>query len=602
MTRLTALTDNARELWRNGRWILSLTWEADKKLLLGLTAVTLTLSLMPALLALAVRGLVNEVSAVLNGTVDTIQMMLLWLGAGLAITLTETVGNFINRYLGQRLTDELNLKITSDILTHASRLDVAYFENPKFQDMMERAQQNTAQRFSNFVTSTLAVITNLLQVASLTVILVTIEPLVLVVLVPIAIPYLYFQWRLSQSRYSKDYNRITKQRWTRYFVGRLTGQAHVPEVKLLGLAPLLQEKFQALMREFRDQDRHIARRALWGNSVFAVFSATLFYLTFARVAWRVLQGGLTIGDVAIYGGATARLRTSLESAVMALAGAMEQTLHIANLQAFLALEPQIEENGRILPTSKGEIEVRDLWFTYDGASKPALAGVSLHIQPGETVALVGENGAGKTTLVKLLARLYEPDKGQILFDGVDIRELSLAYLHSQLSFVFQHFGRYEATVADNIAYGDWQRLLGDLPEIERIARMAGVDDVIQALPQKYQTLLGRMFGEYTLSGGQWQKVAIARAFARQARLLILDEPTASLDARAEYRIFSNFRELAQGRTTVLISHRFSTVRMADRILVMENGRIVEEGTHASLLAAEGHYAQLYRLHRLQFGE
>jgi ATP-binding cassette subfamily B protein len=256
--------------------------------------------------------------------------------------------------------------------------------------------------------------------------------------------------------------------------------------------------------------------------------------------------------------------------------------------------------GRVEPgPGDGEIELIDVDFTYPGAGKPTLFDVSLHIAPGETVAVVGENGAGKTTLVKLIARLYDPDDGQILFDRINIRDLSTDYLHRTISFVFQHFGRYVATAGDNIAYGDWEALLDEPEAVSQIARAAGIDRMIEAMPQQYETMLGREFGEYDLSGGQWQRLAIARALARRPSLLILDEPTANLDAKAEFQLFSDFKNLAQKRTTILISHRFSTVSIADRIIVMDQGRVIESGTHDALIAQDGHYAMLYDLHHRQ---
>jgi ATP-binding cassette subfamily B protein len=438
---------------------------------------------------------------------------------------------------------------------------------------------------------------------TLTLVLAVIEPLIILVLLAVALPYLFFQWRLTKSRYRLIFNRVTKWRWTRYFVMQMTNHESVPEVKMLGLAPLLRQRSRQVMVDFRDENRRVYWRIYRGSAAFATISAMAFFVTFARVVLRAVRGGLTIGDVAVYGGAMARLRSSLENTVTTSANAMESALHIANLRRFFAIEPTIQREAVTAvqsgQTLRGDILLENVCFTYPGASQPTLRDLSLQIRSGETVAIVGRNGAGKTTLVKLLARLYDPTEGVILFDGRNLQDWPVTYLHQHVSFVFQQFGRYEAPAAENIAYGDWPRLLHDRSQIEAIARQAGVEEMIARMPNGYDTFLGRLFGEYNLSGGQWQRIAIARAFARPAALLILDEPTSNLDAQAEYRIFSDFRKLAEGRTTILISHRFSTVRMADRILVMENGRITESGTHDELIALGHHYAQLYDLHLRQ---
>jgi ATP-binding cassette subfamily B protein len=301
--------------------------------------------------------------------------------------------------------------------------------------------------------------------------------------------------------------------------------------------------------------------------------------------------------LAIFGGVAIRLRLGLNEAIRSITGGLEHLLFIANLWEFLEVKSRVVTGKGLAPSlDGGALEIRNLTFTYPGCREPVLRELSLSVRSGETLALVGESGAGKTTLVKLLTRLYDPDEGQILLDGVDIRDVAPAHLHRRIGFVLQSYGRYEATAAENIAYGDWRRLLEEPEEIERLARAVSLHDTIQALEKQYDTHLGREFGDTTLSGGEWQRLAMARAFARQGSLLILDEPTANLDAHAEYELFTRFKELASGRTTLLISHRFTTISLADRIAVLAGGRIVETGGHKELLARQGAYATLYHLY------
>ena len=583
-------------------WAVQTAWSAHPGLVLRLTLITLFRALLPAGLALVTRGVINSVIKATESKADVLAPLLPWLVLGLGLTVAEAVGRLSQRFLTGRLVDELDLTVTSKILAHAASLDVAFFESPRSQDVIHRAQQNIATHFSNFLVATLTLLTQVLQIVSLAAILALVEPLAILILSPLALPHVFFQWRTSKQYYRAENRRTTKRRWSDYFVSLLTDRRSVPEVKVLGLAPHILQRFRSLMAEFHEENRKRYLTRFAGDSISTVFTTVAVYALFVRVVHRVLQSMLTVGDVAIFASAAFRLRDALETAVSASTNAMEQTRYISNLREFLSVQPRIDLGSARTPSSaKGEIQFLSVSFTYPGASTPALSDVKFRINPGETVALVGKNGAGKTTLVKLLARFYDPQEGVILFDGIDLRELSLDYLHRSTTFTFQTFGRYEASAFENLAYGDWRRLLNDRAEVERLARCTGVSELIESMPGGYDTLLGRQFGYYDPSGGQWQQIAIARALARLAALVILDEPTSNLDAEAEYELFTRLRELTRGRTMILVSHRFTTVSMADRILVLDQGRLVEAGVHQDLVANGGLYATLYEFQRKQMG-
>jgi ATP-binding cassette subfamily B protein len=584
-----------RELATHGRRAVLRTWEVSRSLTSGLIALELVAAIIPLLFALGVGLVIREAQLVFEGDSAHERTLLFTVGALAALSLLASLSTISRQYVVSRLTDELRLHISTDILSHISTLDLEFFEDPASQDTAERAAREPGQDLVQFVVSTISIVTQGLQAVSLAALLLFIEPVFTPFVVLAALPWLLFRWRMAKLTYSVQREQTTTRRWSVYYSRAMTSTVFVPTVRMYRLAPVLLQRYASYLENIIGANRQLYLRQALGS----VAASTIVNLAgVALIAWvglRAYRGEVSLSTLGTLVAAANRIEASIRAFVQAVASSLERVLFISNLNELLSKESKIQSGPSEKPI-RGDIELRNVHFTYQGSSDAVIHGVSLKLQAGKTVALLGPNGCGKTTLTRLIARLHDVGEGEVCIDGENVRGISLDHLHANIAYVSQNSVRFEATVAENIAYGDWERL-GEAPdEIRRAARDAGLAEMIEGLPEDYDTLLGRQFGTFDLSGGQWQKLALARALAKNAPILILDEPTASMDIQSEIDMLAGFRRVAAGKTTLLISHRFSTVAMADHIYVMDEGRIVENGTHAELRALGGMYAALYELH------
>ena len=482
-------------------------------------------------------------------------------------------------------------------MAHAATLDLEDFEDSELQDRLQRARQQAAGR-SSLIAQLFGQAQDVITIVSFAAGLLVFAPWLIVMLAVALIPAFIGETHFNAQSYSLNFAWTPERRELDYV--RQTGASvdTAKEVKIFGLNAFLIERYRTLSERFFAANRVLAiRRAGWGG-VLAAIGTLAYYIAYAYIVWRTLRGDFSIGDLTFLAGSFMRLRNLLENLLIGFSQVAGQALYLDDLFSFFEIQPEIvpPENPRPFPVPiQHGFVFENVGFRYPGAERWAVRNLNFELRAGEILALVGENGAGKTTLVKLLARLYDPDEGRILLDGHDLREYDLFALRANIGVIFQDFMRYSFTAADNIAVGRIEAR-DDRARIVESAERSLADEVIRKLPEQYDQLLGKRFRTgIDLSGGEWQKVAIARAYMRDAQLLILDEPTAALDARAEYEVFERFKELSRGKTVVLISHRFSSVRMADRIVVLKDGTVEAEGTHAELLQQRGRYAELFEL-------
>jgi len=577
-----------------------MVWRANRGAALLLAALTALVAVLPAGIAWVGKLIVDAVVAAARGEGDAGQVAaLVGLEAGL-MAASMAAGRLLG-LARELLRAQLGNLVNERILEKAQELELRHFEDAEVYDKLQNARREASARPLSLVMQGLAIAQNGVTLAALSALLFRVSPLGVLVLVAASIPAFVAEARLAVASFRLNTWRAPEGRRLAYLEWILTRDTHVKEVKLFGIGPLVLSRYRALFQRFYAEDRRMAIRRMAAGVAFGLVSLAAFYGMYAHVAGRAARSEVTLGDLALYLTVFRQGQSAIQAVLSAMGAMYEDALYMSNLFAYFAI-PTEGERPRIRPPRSprrggaGRIELRSVSFRYPGGTAWALRELDLTLEPGEKLGLVGENGAGKSTLVKLLLRLYDPTEGAILYGGVDLRDMDAADLRSRFGAVFQDFARYQFSAGENIGLGEPRRI-GDREAIARAAERAGADAVVAGLPQGYDTMLGGWFeAGHELSAGQWQKLAVARAFLREdAEVLILDEPTASIDAEAEHELFERFRTLAADRTAIVISHRFSTVRIADRIGVLRGGRLVELGSHRELLAADGRYAHLFRL-------
>ncbi len=580
--------------------VLRIVWRSGPHIVAFGLAYRVLAALIPVSTAYVSKLIIDDITAIVGRhTTFAASAAQLWWLAGIEFALA-VVGNLAGRlidYYDAVLADRYTRHVSIEVMRHASELDLQAYEDPVFYDRLERARVQATDRLG-MIQSMGRLFQQVLTTLSLSAAILWFSPWLLLLLIGCLVPAFLGESHFAFLNYAKNFRQTPAKRQLDYLRQVGGSKEAAKELKLFGLSGFLSDRFTQISDAILVEDLKLFRRRLFAVSLLSLLSTAGYYGAYVWVIYETAVGAFSIGTLAFLTQSILNASTNISQIFSTLSSIADQALFLTDLLAFFGMRPTVTSPPNAIPAPRPIIagfDFRGVTFVYPGTTRKVVENLNFRLEPGERIALIGQNGQGKTTIVKLMTRLYDPSAGRILLDGTDLREYNLEDLCSQIGVIFQDFMRYEMTARENIGVGRVE-FLPDMARIRDAARKSLADEVIHKLQGEYDQMLGRRFeGGVDLSGGEWQKIALARAYLREAQVLILDEPTAALDARAEYEVFERFNELTKTKMALFISHRFSTVRMAERIIVLENGAIAEEGSHDQLMRRAGRYAEMFEL-------